>query len=242
MCLILFAINPNPQYKLILAANRDEFFERPTARAKFWDRKGRILAGKDLQKGGTWLGLTKHGRFSAITNFRPPKTDISYVRSRGELPVTFLKKNDSPEDFIKSIAKSQEEYNGFNLLVSDLKEYYYFSNRIKANQKLEKGFYGLSNEALNCGWPKVRDGRKKLMRLVEQGFSNSDLYQLLEDEGSSEELSASFIWGENYGTRAMTILTIDSSNKVLFEEKTFGPLGKFEELASFDFKLDVYSV
>ena len=93
MCLILFAINPNPEYKLILAANRDEFFERPTERAEFWDRRRkRYSLGKDLQKEGTWLGLTKHGRFSAITNFRPPKTDISYVRSRGELPVTFLKR------------------------------------------------------------------------------------------------------------------------------------------------------
>ena len=237
MCLILFAINPNPEYKLILAANRDEFFERPTKKAEFWDQKGKMLAGKDLQKGGTWLGLTKDGRFSAITNFRPPQTGIYYKRSRGELPVNFLKKDYSPRDYLRAIANKKQEYNGFNLLVGDLKEYYYFSNRIKANQKLENGFFGLSNEALNCGWPKVKDGRRKLVSLAEKGFSNSDLYRLLEDTGSSEELSASFIYGENYGTRAMTILTIDSFNKVLFEEKTFGPLGKFEGLASFDFTL-----
>ena len=238
MCLLLFAINPNPEYKLVLAANRDEFFERPTERAEFWGQEGRILAGKDLRKGGTWLGLTKHGRFSAITNFRPPQASVSYKRSRGELPINFLESDDSPEDYLNSIAENKIEYNGFNLLVGDLKEYYYSSNRIKANQKLGKGFFGLSNEKLNCSWPKVRDGRQKLARLVERGFSNPDLYKLLEDTGSSEELSASFIYGENYGTRAMTIVTIDSFNNVLFEEKTFGPLGKFEGLNSFSFMLE----
>ncbi len=238
MCLILFAINPNYEYKLILAANRDEFFERPTERAEFWGDEEKILAGKDLRKEGTWLGVSKRGRFSAITNFRPPQASVSYKRSRGELPINFLESDDSPEDYLNSIAENKIEYNGFNLLVGDLKEYYYSSNRIKVNQKLGNGFFGLSNEKLNCSWPKVRDGRRKLARLVEKGFSNSDLYKLLEDTGSSEELSASFIHGENYGTRAMTILTIDSFDNVLFEEKTFGPLGKFEGLTSFGFMLE----
>ena len=94
MCLILFAINPNPKYKLILAANRDEFFERPTEKADFWSQEQNLLAGKDLQQGGTWLGLTKNGRFSAVTNYKPPQADISFERSRGELPINFLKNND----------------------------------------------------------------------------------------------------------------------------------------------------
>ena len=238
MCLILFAINPNPEYKLVLAANRDEFFKRPTEKARFWREEANLLAGRDLQMGGTWLGLTKQGRFSAITNFRPPQNGISPKRSRGELPVNFLKNDDSPNDYLRSINGSQEEYDGFNLLVGDLNEYYYSSNRIKASQKLDNGFFGLSNETLNCSWPKVRDGRRKLRRLIKNGFSSEDLYELLGDRGSSEELSASFIYGENYGTRAMTILTIDSFNGVLFEEKTFGPMGKFERLSSFNFGLE----
>ena len=238
MCLILFAINPNPNYKLVLAANRDEFFERPTEKAKFWDLEENLLAGKDLQQGGTWLGLTRQGRFSAITNYRLPQTGISFKRSRGELPVNFLKNDDSPKNYSRSLIKLQEAYNGFNLLVGDLKEFYYSSNRIKLSQKLDNGIFGLSNEALNCNWPKVRHGRRKLMHLLEKGFSNADLYQLLENRGSLEELSASFVYGDNYGTRAMTILTVDAFDRVLFEEKTFGPLGKFEGLTSFDFKLE----
>ena len=154
------------------------------------------------------------------------------------IPVNFLKSDDSPKNYSRSLIKRQEEYNGYNLLVGDLKEFHYSSNRIKPNQKLESGFFGLSNETLNCNWPKVRQGRRKLMHLLEKGFSNSDLYQLLEDRGSLEELSASFIYGDNYGTRAMTILTVDAFGWVLFEEKTFGPLGKFEGLTSFNFKLE----
>ena len=198
----------------------------------------KILAGKDLRKEGTWLGVSKRGRFSAITNFRPPQASVSYKRSRGELPINFLESDDSPEDYLNSIAENKIEYNGFNLLVGDLKEYYYSSNRIKANQKLGNGFLDLVMKSLIAAGRRVRDGRRKLARLVEKGFSNSDLYKLLEDTGSSEELSASFIHGENYGTRAMTILTIDSFDNVLFEEKTFGPLGKFEGLASFSFMLE----
>ena len=240
MCLILFAINPNPNYKLILAANRDELFERPTEKADFWDKEQNLLAGKDLQQGGTWLGLTKNGRFSAVTNYRPPQTDISFERSRGELPVNFLKNNDSPENYIRLLNKNQDKYNGFNLIVGDSKEVYYCSNRIKGSQKLENGFFGLSNETLNCSWPKVRNGRQNLMHLSKKEFSSAELYQILEDRGSTEEFSASFIYGENYGTRAMTILTIDSLNRVIFEEKTFGPLGKFKALSSFNFRLEGY--
>ena len=126
------------------------------------------------------------------------------------------------------------------MLVGDSKEFYYFSNRIKGSQKLENGFFGLSNETLNCSWVKVRNGRQNLIRLSKRGFSNADLYQILGDRGSKEEMSASFIYGENYGTRAMTILTIDSFDRVMFEEKTFGPLGKFNSLSSFNFRLEEY--
>ena len=182
----------------------------------------------------------KEWKIFCSTNYRPPQADISFERSRGELPINFLKNNDSPENYIRLLTKNQEKYNGFNLLVGDSKEFYYCSNRIKGSQKLENGFFGLSNETLNCSWPKVRNGRQNLMHLSKKGFSLADLYKILEDRGSTEELSASFIYGENYGTRAMTILTIDSLDRVIFEEKTFGPLGKFKALSSFNFRLEGY--
>ena len=237
MCLILFTINPTPKYKLILAANRDEFYDRPAEPAAFWKSDPDLLAGKDLKKGGTWLGITKSGRFAAITNFKLPGEQNSLNRSRGELVLDFLLGDISPKHYLKSLKPIQNQYNGFNLIIGTPDKLYFTSNHAGEDQVLEKGYFGLSNEKLNCEWPKVEFGREKMRALIERKYSKAGLYELLADQGNGDDFSASFLKSETYGTRAMTILTIDYKNRVTFEEKTYTKNGDFEDKARFEFRI-----
>ena len=251
MCLILFAVNPNERFRLVVAANRDELYARPSRTAGFWDDQPDLLAGRDEQMGGTWLGVTRRGNFAAVTNFREEPADPIPPRSRGELPLSFLTGNKSLEQFMASTAEHGHEYRGFNLLLSEGHNLHYYGNRAGDPRKLPSGCYGLSNQLLDCDWPKVVDGRKKLTALFSneksEGTSedkfedeppnnlNEALFDLLTDSGDDREFSNSFIKTEEYGTRAATVVLIAQDGTVEFEERSFGKGGQQFDQKQFTF-------
>src|SRR5258706_6908216 len=156
MCLILFAWQAHPDYPLVVAANRDEWRDRPTAPAAWWDDAPDILAGRDLEAGGTWLGVTRAGRFAAITNFRDPSDRKSTAPSRGQLVADFLRGDDAPRDYLAALAAKAARYNGFNLLLADDKSMCYFGSREGEIIDVAPGIHGLSNHLLDEPWPKVK--------------------------------------------------------------------------------------
>ena len=158
MCLILFAYRSLPDYRLVLAANRDEFYDRPTRHVAFWDDAPEILAGRDLKAGGTWMGITKKGRFAAITNYRDSGMTIENAPSRGDLVKDFLIGKSRPHDYLESLQNKGQDYNGFNLIIGDGNELFYYSNRDGNIHNIEPGVHGLSNHLLNTPWPKVAQG------------------------------------------------------------------------------------
>ncbi|RDE18171.1 NRDE family protein [Motiliproteus coralliicola] len=222
MCLILFAYNTDPHYRLVVAANRDEFYQRPTRRLCFWPEAPDLLAGQDLQLGGTWLGITRQGRFAAVTNFRQGRRQPSVgLLSRGQLTLDFLLGEQQPLNYLQQA--DPDAYDGFNLLLADQQGLYYGSNRNDQSPKeLEPGVYGLSNASLDTPWPKVREAREELGNLIEQGeLSVDNLLKLLQhnqkpaddqlpDTGVGLEwerlLSPRFIRSEDYGTRSSLVL------------------------------------
>jgi len=240
MCVILFSYQPKSSTPLILGANRDEFFNRPTARAQFWDDKPNVLAGRDLVAGGTWLGVTQTGKFAAITNVREPGVEVENPRSRGELTKNYLIGTLSPLDYLESIRKHQQRYAGFNLLVGEFSSshnaLYYLSNRSQGIQALSAGTYGLSNHLLDSPWPKVIDGKQMLSAKLDQAGTDHNLIRhilenptLADDERlpstgvdyeKEKALSALFIALPDYGTRTSTVMTINDK-EILFSEQNY---------------------
>jgi uncharacterized protein with NRDE domain len=229
MCLILFAVNPNDRYRLVVAANRDELYERPTVPASFWQNSSGVLAGRDENMGGTWLGISRAGRFAAVTNFREDPPDPLPPRSRGDLPLHFLQGAMSASDYLQSIQDEGNAFRGFNLIVADESATGYYGNRDQSGspRSLDSGCYGLSNQLLDCDWPKVIDGRTRLGTLVDQAPNElvEALFNLLLDEGDEREFSNSFISSEIYGTRAATVAIIEKTGEIYFEERNFGAGG-----------------
>jgi uncharacterized protein with NRDE domain len=237
MCLILFAYKVHPSYNLILAANRDEFYERPSSAADFWEDAPQVLAGLDLQEGGTWMGIDRAGRFAAITNYRDPASWKNNAPSRGELVSAYLCGNQSPEEYLDKVSRQGQLYNGYNLIVGDRRELFVYSNR-GGKQKLETGIYGLSNHLLNTPWPKVLRGKKLLKAALDKkGAELEDaLFALLADSKIPADdklpdtgiglewermLSSIFIDSPVYGTRSSTILLIGKNGRVKFVEKVY---------------------
>lgn len=254
MCLIVFANNVHPKYKLIFAANRDEFYARPSEQAEFWEDHPELLAGKDLQAGGTWMGITKQGRFAAITNYRDLKNIKNDAPSRGNLTLDYLLRTISPEDYYENLKPTLNDYNGFNLLLGDADNLYYFSNKTDGIQKLSPGIHGISNAILNTSWPKVEKAKQKLESLIKQDdvhpFEVIDILKNttiakdedLPDTGVGLELermlSSIFIKSEKYGTRCSSVILVDNENNVQFVEKFFfGGLGTFSN-REFKFKIN----
>ena len=238
MCLILFSLNPNDQFNLVLAANRDEQYGRPSSAADFWDDHPNVLAGRDLSAGGTWLGVTRNGRFAAVTNFREDPPYPIPPKSRGELTANFLIGNDSPHRYLNQVTQFGDEYRGFNLVVGDGNEYCYLSNREGIVRHLTSGCYGLSNQLLDCDWPKVIQGRNRLSTLAAEQMNSKNLYPLILDDGDERAFSQSFIRSERYGTTASTVLSFSQSGNVTFEERTFGVLGKPRGAKTYTFKIN----
>lgn len=240
MCIILFAYQTHPRYRLILAANRDEYYARPTERAAFWEDASEILAGRDLERGGTWLGVTKGGRFAAVTNFRDPTAIVKDAPSRGHLVSDFLRGTDAPASYLSNIAATSSGYNGFNLLAGDARGLCYHSNREAGVRELDAGVYGLSNHLLDTPWPKVEKGKRTLSEIVHESaeVSREDLFKILADDARADDtrlpqtgvsleyeraLSPVFIKTPVYGTRSSTLLLIDSEDNITFIERTFEP-------------------
>lgn len=222
MCLILFAINPDTNHRLVVAANRDELFARPTRPAGFWDSNPDVLAGTDLNMGGTWLGVNRAGAFAAVTNFREEPPDPLPPRSRGDLPRDFLINHPHPAEYVRQVNEIGTAYRGFNLIVADDSGCHYVSNRSAQPRELAPGFYGLSNQLLDCDWPKVIEGRRRLTAMDFGAESLPEqLFSLLTDDGDNREFSNSFIRGDTYGTRAATVVLISNRGEVYFEERNF---------------------
>jgi uncharacterized protein with NRDE domain len=240
MCLILFAYSTHPQYKLVLAANRDEFYARPTLPAAYWEDAPNILAGKDLVAGGTWLGVTRDGRFAAVTNYRDPRAPEG-LRSRGHLVGDFLREDKSAAEYLQEIHFVSDEYSGFNLILGEVNqkknELFYYSNREGVIRNLAAGVYGLSNHLLDTPWHKVKLGKKVFSEAVNQPKIQTDaLFEILQnrqpaldadlpDTGVGKErekvLSPIFIRTDIYGTRCSTVLLIDNAGEIFFEEKVW---------------------
>ena len=240
MCIIFFVYNQHPKFPLILLANRDEFYNRPTKAAHVWEDFPDILAGKDLVGGGTWLGVTKQGRFAAVTNYRDPLAPIGKL-SRGNLVADFLKSDEQAEDYLQSVQSKAREYSGFNLLVGEVNarknEIFYFSNRNEDIKKLGAGLYGLSNHLLDSPWRKVENGKAVLAEIITgEDFKKESFFELLKDESLADDadlpdtgigyekeklLSAIFIKTPVYGTRCSTVLTFDKDFQSDFEERVF---------------------
>ena len=254
MCLIVFSFRSHPSYPLIFAGNRDEFHGRPAAPAAFWTDHPDILAGRDLKAGGTWLGIRRNGRFATVTNYREPGEHRPDARTRGELVTSFLLHSDDDGRFVERLVTSRENYNGFNLIFGTPESMYYVSNRHDSDVVLRPGLYGLSNGRLDTPWPKVRRA-KELFRYA-TGSDRVDpakLLNLLADEWRPPDdelpktgiglqwermVSSIFIRGDEYGTRASTVVLVDKNGTATFVERSYAPGGVIAGTESFQFSLD----
>lgn len=248
MCLIFTAINYHPVYKLIIAANRDEFYARNTAAAGYWQDYPNILGGRDLEAGGTWMAMTKGGKISMLTNYRDPANIMKGAPSRGHLVAAYLEREVQPLDYLKEIQSRASNYNGFNLILGNIDELWYMSNYKDGLTKLDKGVYGLSNHLLDSPWPKVVKGKKKLTPLLGKSeLTSADLMEFLYDDqttdvglpntGVSPELeralSSMFIKTPAYGSRCSTVVLVDKDNYVRFSERVYN-------LATFNYTLSEF--
>lgn len=258
MCLVIVAFQCCSELPLVVAANRDEYYARGTEPAAFWLDQPQLLAGRDLVQGGTWMGLTRQGRFAAITNYRDPARTEPAPRSRGELPLAFLGGSQGCADFLHSIAGKAAEYAGFNLLVGVPGELWYLSNGSVARlrpRRLASGIYGLSNASLDTPWPKVQLGKRRLRELLARTetpthdellavvgdrklANSSDLAQLGLGEPMDQLLSAQFITAPRYGTRSSTSVWLDASRRAHWCELSFDQRGEVVSSVEQQFVLD----
>jgi len=256
MCMVLWASNCHLQYKLVVAANRDEFYKRPTLTAAFWPDHPRLLAGKDIKDGGTWMGITTTGRFTTLTNYRDPSNHNPHALSRGHLVRNYLEGNLAPEIYLKNLLNGEEEYNDFNLLAGTLDNLYYLSNREKVIRKVTNGFHGMSNSMLDVPWPKVTRGLKSLEACLQDRDVNVEqLFELMADKNQppdhelpqtgislelERQLAPAFVEMQDYGTRSTTVILVDRNNFVQFWERSFTPLqpDKWTEVY-YEFKVDL---
>ncbi|MBF0204143.1 MAG: NRDE family protein [Desulfamplus sp.] len=193
MCLIAFAYDVNKKYRLILSANRDEFFNRPTSPLHIWADEPEIIAGRDLQQGGTWMGFSKKGRFAALTNVRNPFSIKPNARSRGDLISSFLLSDADPFSYLDTVRNNVRDYNGFNLLVGDLKDMFFISTTDQNIIKIQQGIHAISNHTLNTPWVKVeivREGLKKLLESQTDNLNESQTDNLNESQTDNLNISA----------------------------------------------------
>jgi uncharacterized protein with NRDE domain len=239
MCLILLAIHTHPRYPLVIAANRDEFYARPTRSAHWWEDAPEVLAGRDLRSGGSWMGVTRAGRWAAVTNYRDPSEFGRTAPSRGALVSDFLRGDSGPEAYLRGLLPRAGEFNGFNLLVGDLDEIWWLSNRAAGPVRVEAGVHGLSNHLLDTPWPKVQRGTRELARLLADPDPAPDAlldllldrtlaadHQLPEtgvDRERERALSPAFILTPDYGTRASTAILLERDGELRFQERSFLP-------------------
>jgi uncharacterized protein with NRDE domain len=253
MCLLVLAWKTHPRYRLVVAANRDEFHDRPAQALGWWPDDPRVLAGRDVQGGGTWLGAARSGRFGMVTNFRdlerPPAADAP---SRGDLVTRFLTGATSPKEYLDDLRGRAPRYAGFNLLAGGPRALYYYSNRDGQQARpLAPGVYGLSNHWLDSPWPKLRRARAELAELIAwDRIDPEDLFALLADRAPAEDeeipdtglppeweraLSAPFVVHERYGTRCSTLLLVERSGHTAMHERRFDASGQLTGATRLEF-------
>ena len=222
MCLIVFAWKQSADTPLLLAANRDEFYARPALAAAWWEEAPHVYAGKDLEAGGTWMGINKQGRFAAITNIRNGEAKKNGAPSRGKIVADFLCDNISPSSYLQTLTSKAKDYAGFNLILGDANDIYWFSNAQQHTaQRLQPGVYGLSNASLDTPWPKVLKAKTQLEKLIQKSASDQDYFELLADTTQAPEhllpqtgvslewerlLSSIHIHSNDYGTRVSSLI------------------------------------
>jgi uncharacterized protein with NRDE domain len=253
MCLVLIAWRGDAEYPCVIAANRDEMHSRPTAPAQWWRSQPPILAGQDLMAGGTWLGVTRAGRFAALTNYRDPEQRREGTPSRGTLVTSILMSNDTTQqslDYLRGVGAS---YNGFNLIFSDGERLAVYESVLGAGRELEPGIYGLSNHLLDTPWPKVQTAKSRLSAAL-SNLQNTDaaLGLLRDDEPAPDDqlprtgvglpwerlLSSAFVRGPDYGTRCSTLVRIDRRRRACFDEWSWDSTGAQTGAVSFQFELE----
>jgi uncharacterized protein with NRDE domain len=254
MCLIFLSINNHPNYKLIIAANRDEFYARKTAPADYWSDHSNILGGRDLEASGTWMAINRNGRIGMVTNYRDLTNLKQVAPSRGALVSDFLLSEVGTVGYLKNIEIKAKDYNGFNLLVGNTDELWYLSNYKTGIEKIPDGIHGLSNALLNTPWPKVEQGKMNF-----KDVTNSDtilpetLFQLLLNEQQAADtrlpntgvgiererlLSSMFIKSSGYGTRCSTVVLIDRKDNVLFSERVYDLTNFTHTTTNFTFSVE----
>jgi uncharacterized protein with NRDE domain len=255
MCLILFSHRTHSSFDLILAANRDEYYERPSEPPAFWPEAPYLLAGRDLVAGGAWLGITKTGKLAAVTNYRNPASILENAPSRGRLVVDFLTGDQPPREYLLQVQGEASRYNGFNLLVGDRDALFWYSNRNGGIHRVCEGIYGISNRLLDTPWPKVVRGKELMAALLhEEAPSTDGLFRLLRDDALPADdmlpstgvgpewekiLSPIFIRSPSYGTRSSTIILIGKNGHVTFLDRTFNSHPDHAEERRFEFVLEL---
>lgn len=256
MCVIFIAHKLHPTYPLLVAANRDEFHHRPTAAAAFWHDDPQLLGGRDLAAGGSWFGVTRGGRFAAVTNFRDPARFRPHRRSRGRLVSDFLTGSDSPDAYLATMAAAAGEYNDFNLICGLITDRLLsFASRNGPPMTLEPGLYSLSNALLDEPWPKVLTGKRAFQATLQQAGDTlaATLLAILQDRsvppdhhlpdtgiGLERErlLAPLFIVSPTYGTRSSTVLMVDTNGIVDFREHRWDAAGDLAGEGFFRFTLE----
>ena len=255
MCLILLALEAHVHYKVIIAGNRDEYYDRPTAPAGFWEDYPNLLAGKDLRAGGTWMGVTRKGKIAAVTNYRDPASLKDSAPSRGNLVLDYLLGPMDPEAYLDRIIGTSGDYNGFSLLFGERERLLWYSNRAPAPRRLTPGIYGISNHLLDTPWPKVKRGKEALTRLLleEKDLDTESVFAILGDAQVAEDgslphtgvglerermLSPLFVRSPIYGTRSSTLLFIDFRDRLTFVERTFDPLRDRSDTVTHTFRIE----
>ncbi len=237
MCLIFLSLQSHPTYKLIIAANRDEFYNRRTEAAHFWKDFPNIVGGRDLEANGTWMAMTKSGRISLLTNYRDPKNINPNAPSRGQLVSDYLETNTNAEVYLKNVEASGKEYNGFNLITGTPDNLWYYSNYSSGIKKLPQGVHGLSNHLMDTPWPKVERGKRKFQQILDRGAVDPKiLFEFLYDSEPAKDdqlpdtgiglereraLSSMFIKTNGYGSRCSTVVLVDHKNHVEYVERVY---------------------
>ncbi|HEY4444057.1 MAG TPA: NRDE family protein [Steroidobacteraceae bacterium] len=253
MCLVLVVWRVHPLYPCLVAANRDEFHARPTARAEWWPDHPQILAGRDLEAGGTWLGVTRTGRFAALTNYRDPEQRRTGVPSRGALVASLLESGASVAEGLSYLGAVGGDYNGFNLIFSDGERLGIYESVRGAGRELGPGIYGLSNHLLDTPWPKVQNAKTRLQAALLGLTDTAPLLDLLRDDRPASDaqlprtgvslewerlLSSAFVRAPDYGTRCSTIIRIERQGRAYFDEWSWNSVGSDIGRTSLQFELE----
>jgi len=255
MCLILISYKQFDKFPLIIAANRDEYFERPSQAAHFWNDNPFILAGRDLKHGGSWLGISRQGRFAAVTNFREPSNKIASATSRGTLVSKYLMSDISAGNYLEDLLDQIDQFDGFNLLVGDTNALYFLGSLEKQIRILDTGVYGISNGIFDCPWPKVIQGKQRLAEIMNKSGQPDEtaFFKLLANETVppddelpdtgvglewEQKLGSIFVKADPFGTRCSTLLSIDVKRQVRFSERNFDHAGNDLGTEGYSFNLE----